>query len=495
MKQVFYKWTEIYWKNTTRNEKLALLLVASLFFTVYVTMAAALYIIADMAWHKRLGDVVRGGRYTLCLLLFCGISFIVSCVYANWEGMAIAVAMAIIFVVAAFLRLVMTRAFFEKLIDLCCDLSILCAVIAVAEMMIFLPMDPEYRAASLFLNANYYATAVEMVILMAAYKLLRGKHGRRGIYYIGVIGLNLVGLFLSDCRTTILVLLVAIPVMMAMFHKFRELKWYGLFAFACLVMFCLAPEIFPRVDELTVDFGKRFSIWETAIAGIREHPLFGQGGMTYSHIFAALGGHKAPHAHNLLLDPLLNFGVVGIGFLLPYFVDIMKRAMKMYTEEIDKGRAFLIFTLAFATVVHGITDITIFWPQTFLLLAFVLSSVGIYERKPAVVWDLAVVRVNRKGKRTAVRGFTGCVSLQKPIREIEAILPKARILIEKPELWMILATSDGFNGKLPHQRRSGMVNLGQKVQAFNGKVKKELRRRAVPQDSMRFHGKAMAKTK
>ncbi|MBS5645693.1 MAG: hypothetical protein KHW46_08025, partial [Clostridiales bacterium] len=183
MKQVFYKWTEIYWKNTTRNEKLALLLVASLFFTVYATMAAALYIIADMAWHKRLGDVVRGGRYTLCLLLFCGISFIVSCVYANWEGMAIAVAMAIIFVVAAFLRLVMTRAFLEKLIDLCCDLSILCAVIAVAEMMIFLPMDPEYRAASLFLNANYYATAVEMVILMAAYKLLRGKHGRRGIYY------------------------------------------------------------------------------------------------------------------------------------------------------------------------------------------------------------------------------------------------------------------------------------------------------------------------
>ena len=105
------------------------------------------------------------------------------------------------------------------------------------------------------------------------------------------------------------------------------------------------------------------------------------------------------------------------------------------------------------------------------------------------------VRVNRKGKRTAVRGFTGCVSLQKPIREIEAILPKARILIEKPELWMILATSDGFNGKLPHQRRSGMVNLGQKVQVFNGKVKRELRRRAVPQDSMRFHGKAMAKTK
>lgn len=72
-------------------------------------------------------------------------------------------------------------------------------------------------------------------------------------------------------------LLVAIPVMMAMFHKFRELKWYGLFAFACLVMFCLAPGIFPRVDELTVDFGKRFSIWETAVAGIREHPLFGQG--------------------------------------------------------------------------------------------------------------------------------------------------------------------------------------------------------------------------
>ena len=74
---------------------------------------------------------------------------------------------------------------------------------------------------------------------------------------------------------------------------------------------------------------------------------------------------------------------------------------RMYTEEIDKGRAFLIFTLAFATVVHGITDITIFWPQTFLLLAFVLSSVGIYERKPAVVWDLDVYKRQPIGRTTA----------------------------------------------------------------------------------------------
>ncbi len=466
--------------NSTRDERMILLIVISIFMPVYVTMASIIYVIVDLAVHHRLKTVVTETAGLFYLIAFSVVSFFISALYSNWQGILIAAGMCAIFIIAAYMRMIMTRSFFEKLIDLCCDMSLFAFLIALVQTYIYGASVSDYRAASTFINPNYYATMIEIVVLFCSYKLLRGKHSRSRNYYLFVIAVNLAGLSISDCRTALLVLLVAMPVMLAFYRKFRLLKWFGIFVAVGVVLFCFVPQIFPRFEDMADDLTARFSIWQTAVTGIRNYPLFGQGGMTYSHIYAMLGGHAAPHAHSLFLDPLLNFGVVGMGLLAPYFFQNIKKTVQMYTEGRDKSRAFLTFTIVFAVLLHGLTDITVFWPQTGMLIAVVLGSVGIYEKQTAAVREFGMarapvpaVRVSSKGSRAEVSGFSGCVSLQKRIVSVELVMPAATLVVQKPELWLILASLPYFNGKLAMKKRQ-TINSKQKLVVFNRKIRQEL---------------------
>ena len=50
------------------------------------------------------------------------------------------------------------------------------------------------------------------------------------------------------------------------------------------------------IDHTT---GQRLDIWSTALKGLEEHPILGQGPMTYLHICDRLGGYYTFHSHNL----------------------------------------------------------------------------------------------------------------------------------------------------------------------------------------------------
>ena len=52
-------------------------------------------------------------------------------------------------------------------------------------------------------------------------------------------------------------------------------------------------------------------MWSTALKGIADHALFGMGPSAYQLVWPAYSGYPTFHAHNLFLDTLLNFGVVG----------------------------------------------------------------------------------------------------------------------------------------------------------------------------------------
>jgi hypothetical protein len=52
----------------------------------------------------------------------------------------------------------------------------------------------------------------------------------------------------------------------------------------------------------------RTNIWLEALDGIRRYPLFGVGAMGYLHLSEL---HKYYHSHNMLLEMLISFGIVG----------------------------------------------------------------------------------------------------------------------------------------------------------------------------------------
>ncbi len=58
-------------------------------------------------------------------------------------------------------------------------------------------------------------------------------------------------------------------------------------------------------------FASRIKIWKTAFMCISMYPFFGWGPQTYKKFYPLVHGHKAPHAHNIYIDSIFSYGVVG----------------------------------------------------------------------------------------------------------------------------------------------------------------------------------------
>ena len=123
----------------------------------------------------------------------------------------------------------------------------------------------------------------------------------------------------------------------------------------------------------------RQNIWEVAIANIKTHPLFGEGPMTYMHIYPLYNGHPTEHAHSIYLDPLLCFGVVGIAVILPYIISNIKKLYHLWKLDLNKNLVALIVAFTVMIFVHGTMDYTIFFVQTGFLFLIVASSFDIYK--------------------------------------------------------------------------------------------------------------------
>jgi len=233
-----------------------------------------------------------------------------------------------------------------------------------------------FRAGSTFLNANYYAASTEIVVLFCIYKLLDPAVPRKERFF-AVLLVNFAGLYLSDCRTAIAALGIALLTLLFVSKRYRA---FGA-AVAVLALYAVAikilPDLFPRTEAIGEDLAVRQSIWLTAVKGIMAHPIFGMGGGSYLQISSQFGGPAVKHAHNLILDTLLNYGLAGSALLGLFLRDNLKAVRKMAGNVLDHKRYTLIVAILLSVFIHGLTDITFFSIQTGLLLAMVLAFAGI----------------------------------------------------------------------------------------------------------------------
>ena len=115
--------------------------------------------------------------------------------------------------------------------------------------------------------------------------------------------------------------------------------------------------------------------------GIKAHPLFGEGPLTYYHIYKQYGGHPTQHAHNVILDPLLSHGLIPCIILLVYLGSNLKEVWLLFKRRIDMRLFSLIVAFLLTVLIHGILDYTIYWVQTSLLFFIVFSASSIYFHK------------------------------------------------------------------------------------------------------------------
>ncbi len=384
--------------------------VLSIFVSLYITCAAVVGAFIYLTKTGRLKDAIVKVSGSLYLIAFCGLSILVSAYYLNWHGILIGLGMSMIFGFAMFVRTVMTKSLLESILKMCCIASIFSCGVAVIQQLA-MAGDSSYRASSTFYNANYYATIIEFVVIFCSYKLMQENTRKQKLLYIVTIFVNVIGLYLCDCRT-VWVALIAGVIIMLFFAKQYKVILIALGASAAfLVALYFLPALFPRMDSIDSSFEVRESIWITAMKGILANPLFGQGGATYGQIYSLYGGHPTFHAHNLFLDPLLNFGIVGTSLLIVYLVRNCYPILKMYTKKTDPQLFAMLVGILSSVLVHGMMDTTVFWVQTGLLFMVLLGSADIYGNKQVVYRaekyrPKVRVRVYSSANRSSVGGQT-----------------------------------------------------------------------------------------
>ena len=369
----------------TVDEWLVIGVVLSIFISLYVTCGVLVGAFIYLVKTGKLKNAIVRVSGSLYIMAFCGLSILVSSYYLNWHGILIGIGMSLIFGFGMYVRTVMTKPLLETILKICCIASIFCCGVAIAQQLV-MAHDASYRASSTFYNANYYATIIEFVVIFCSYKLMQEHTKKQRLLYIATILVNVLGLYLCDCRTVWAAIIAGIVMMLFFARKYKAI----LIAIGASCVFVIAlsflPSLFPRIDSIESSFEVRESIWITALKGIVANPIFGQGGATYGQIYSFYGGHPTFHAHNLFLDPLLNFGIVGTSLLIVYLVRNCYPILKMYTKKTDPQLFSMLVGILCCVLVHGMMDTTVFWIQTGLLFMILLGSAGIYGNQQ-VVYD------------------------------------------------------------------------------------------------------------
>lgn len=146
---------------------------------------------------------------------------------------------------------------------------------------------------------------------------------------------------------------------------------------------------------------ERWEIWFESIKRILERPFFGYGAGTEptATMFENIGV-DAPHAHNILLQLLLEGGIFALIFMCIIGFRVVKNGWSLirhgYSSTFWMGFAVLGFAIGF--ILHGMVDYPLTTPR--LICCFV-TALAISERSVSVYPVDPSDRTDKKKKRTA----------------------------------------------------------------------------------------------
>lgn len=379
-------------KERFSKEQLMIIATAlSLSTPFYICVPFLLLETLYLLYTKKIISAFKSTPKSKYLVIFMSLTLIVSLFYQNWIGVGCVVLIFIFVSLMLYYRKYINVEVFEFILDMLIALSILWAIYGFYEQMQILQRlgydhftlkvfsRRENRLNSVFFNANYYAMMIEFIIMMIGYKLFGTKNIKKQIYYFIVAGINFFLLYMTGCRTAFIATAVAVLVFLIINKNYRICMLIAIICIIGCIYFAINPQQFPRVEKLIDNFTVRKKIWHAAIEGIKAHPLFGQGPMTYMMIFEKYNGHVTQHAHSVYLDPVLSFGIIGIATLVPYIVDNCKRLFEVYKKRLNLRYVALVTACIVAILLHGLLDYTIFWVHTGLLFLMIASSFDMFN--------------------------------------------------------------------------------------------------------------------
>ncbi|MBQ9903077.1 MAG: O-antigen ligase family protein [Clostridia bacterium] len=333
-------------------------------------------------------------------------------VFRNWFGLFGGLVLWLILVFMLYLFTVMRVRFYNNIIDLMLILSVFAVLVALVSKWIFncfgiaffhFLFDPNgkllysvpsgsaltgnllldsTRTASVFWNPNYYGYMIELFVIIALYRFEK----RHSPWYLVILFANLGGILLCDCRTAWAALGAAL--LFYVVHYKHNVKWVivtMLLTVIVVIIILLVPMFSGRLASniINYDVDKRSKIWGDAIHWIRHQPVFGYGMNAYYKICIDSHFKLRWHSHNMILNTMLDFGVVGLAYFSAMIGRIVKVLNKPQFCVIYSQIRSLIMVAGLATLIHGVTDVPILSVQTSLGLIFIISGCSV-ERNERV---------------------------------------------------------------------------------------------------------------
>lgn len=153
-------------------------------------------------------------------------------------------------------------------------------------------------------------------------------------------------------------------------------------------------EIVDKVGAETA-VGERWEIWMEAIERIFDRPLFGHGAGTQItfDIFKNIG-IDAPHAHNVVLQMLLEGGFVGLAIIGSIGFFVARSGIRMIRNNTRSAFWMGFSVLAFAAcfMAHGMVDHPLMAPRLVFFFVMVLALID----QTATLYSTGDVRIHRK---------------------------------------------------------------------------------------------------
>lgn len=360
------------------DEKIACLLMISLFIPGYypfcLCFPAALGATVYILTNKNRRAALFPYRHNLLLPVLWVMLIVFPLINQNYPGVLCGFLFDIYLFDALWLGKIMTVPLVERLCDIACAASIVCAADAIAQYYLV----KHEREASFFWNANFYAFVIELVVILSFYRFYTARRNRW--LYIAVVAVNIAALILTGCRSAWIAMFLGLLCLFAMTKKWRAVIVLTLCAALCAVLLCLFPQIFPRVYQMQMASLTRFRIWRGAFEDFLRHPLTGQGLLAYYHV-----SHDfiTPHAHSILFDMLECVGLIGTSITVIYIVSVIKQLGRKFKSALPEQKACIALAagLAVSVFIHGITDIPYMGVQTglFLIMLFTFRQAALNE--------------------------------------------------------------------------------------------------------------------
>lgn len=369
-------------------KKLILLSVLSCFIYFWVARVAIVASVLTFFFLPGVKKSVFLHKSSYLLLLFAVLGTIVSLCYVNIYGIVSYPMFFAIMCFCAVARAIATREFFEKILDTMCIGGCIATAIAIVEKILYIP-NFSIRVQAGFPNPNFLGAALMVVVFVCIYKVV--NKAKNTWVYCTVAVVNAVGILLCGSMSLWVVMAIGAAVLFVLNKNNKMLiALLGAITVVILALF-FVPQIFTRLDEVSLTTQNRINIWSFAIENIKTAPIFGRGFFSYKYLYNQVSATRpeimqVSLAHNLLLDSVLCHGVVGTGILVTYLGIYFKNLIncRKILKANNQSRTLNSFIIAvcIAIICYGFIDTTFIWVQSGgVLLLIMIAGLGADENE------------------------------------------------------------------------------------------------------------------